>query len=363
MNELEIEEIPESEHIVTSLEVTSGVPIPALDYLKIFNADSWEDLTLELVAYWKTQYSRVLRCGAGGDMGRDVITYMHDEPESWENYQCKHYDKRLSLSLALLEIGKILYYVHQGEFTLPRRYYFVAPQGVSNDLLKHLNNPDRFKNALIDKWDKACKSKITSKHNDDIPLDGEFLKFVQAIDFSLFDHIPPIKIIELHSNTAFHAQRFGINVRKRSRLPIPPEELADKEIVYTKELLSAFADAEQKGSLTIDHLEEDSDYKLEYEGARRNFYAAEDLQKFSRDWLPENSYDELTDECYEAVSAMIRQKHDNGYERYLATSSQAAAVNYTSHPLSPYIKTQDKKGMCHQLVNACRFKWVKGGKK
>jgi len=75
MNELEIKEIPESKHIVTSLEVTSGASVPALDYLKIFNADSWEDLTLELVSYWKTQYSRVLRCGAGGDMGCDVITY------------------------------------------------------------------------------------------------------------------------------------------------------------------------------------------------------------------------------------------------------------------------------------------------
>ncbi|MDY0206721.1 MAG: hypothetical protein RBR82_08855 [Pseudomonas sp.] len=359
MKELNVNAPVSSEHIITSIEVTSGAPIPALDYLKVFNADSWEDLTLELVSHWKTQYSRVMRCGAGGDMGRDVIAYRHDEPGSWENYQCKHYSKRLSLSLALLEIGKILYYVYQGEFTLPQRYYFVAPQGLSNDLLKHLNDPARLKNALIDKWASACKSKITSKNNDDIALDGEFLKFVQVIDFSIFDHIPPMKIIELHSNTVFHAQRFGINVRKRSRLPIPPEELTDNEIVYTKELLRAFANAEQKENLTVNDLEEGSDYKCEYEGARRNFYAAENLQKFSRDWLPDNSYAELTDECYEAVSGTLRQKHDNGYERYLATSSQAAAINYTSHPLSPYIKTQDKKGMCHQLVNTSLFKWVR----
>lgn len=174
MKELDVNSPAPVEHIITSLEVTSGAPIPALDYLKIFNADSWEDLTLELASFWKTQYSRIMRCGAGGDMGRDVIAYKHDKPESWENYQCKHYDKRLGLSLALLEIGKMLHYVHQGEFTLPRRYYFVAPQGVSNDLLKHLNDPERLKSVLIDKWDKICKSKITSKYNDDIALDGEF---------------------------------------------------------------------------------------------------------------------------------------------------------------------------------------------
>jgi len=334
-----------------------------MDYLKIFNADSWEDLTLELVYYWKTQYSRVLRCGAGGDMGRDVIAYCHEEPANWENYQCKHYDKRLSLSLALLEIGKILYYAHRKEFTLPSQYYFVAPQGVSNDLLKHLNDSSKLKNALIDKWDKVCKSKITSKHNDNILLSGDFLKFVQTVDFSIFDHIPPIRIIELHSNTIYHAQRFGTNVRKRRQLPAPPEKITTNEIKYTEELLNAFADAEQIDSLTVDELSEGSDYKFEYEAARRNFYAADDLEKFSRDWLPENSYDELTDECFEAVSATVRQKHDNGYERYLATSSHATTMNYTSHPLSPYIKMQDKKGMCHQLVNGDKFKWIKEGKK
>lgn len=359
MKELHINDPAQTEHVITALEVANGTPIPALDRLKVFNADSWEDLTLELVSYWKTQYSRVMRCGAGGDMGRDVIAYRHDEPGIWENYQCKHYEKRLSLSSALLEIAKILYYVHRREFTLPRRYYFVAPQGVSNDLLRHLNDPARLKRALIDRWDKTCKSKITSKYKDDIVLDGELLKYIQAIDFSMFDHIPPIKIIELHSNTVFHAQRFGVNVKKRPNLPVPPEQLADNEIVYTKELLRAFGDADQKSFLTVSDLEEGSDYRCEYEGARKNFYAAEGLQRFSRDWLPESSYDELTDECCEAVSATLRQKHENGYERYLATSSQAAVVNYTSHPLSPYIKMQDKKGMCHQLVNASRFRWIK----
>ena len=77
MKEVEIIDVPERDHIVTSLEVTTGAPIPALDYLKVFNADSWADLTLELVSYWKSQYSRVLRCGTGGDMdGMLLLTGM-----------------------------------------------------------------------------------------------------------------------------------------------------------------------------------------------------------------------------------------------------------------------------------------------
>jgi len=121
----------------------------------------------------------------------------------------------------------------------------------------------------------------------------------------------------------------------------------------------AFADAEGVEGMKSDSLAEGSDYKTEYDSARRNFYAAEDLEKFSRDWLPNNCYQELIDECYEGVSPTIMSDFPNGFDRYLATNTQAISINYNSHPLSPYVKVQDKKGMCHQLVNAKHIRWIK----
>lgn len=359
MKEVEIEVPGSSENMLTALGVATGASIAPLDRLKTFDAGSWEDVTLELVSYWKTHYTRVVRCGGGGDMGRDVIAYIHDDPDVWENYQCKHYGSPISLALGLEEIGKIFYYAQKGEYAMPKHYYFVAPQGISNDFLKYINDPTKLKEALILRWDKNCRKKITSKRNDDVLLEGDLKKFIEDADFSIFDYLPPIKIIELHSNTVFYAQRFGVFAKKRPALPIPPEEVETKEIVYISELLKAFADAEAEEEITATELRAGSDYEEEYISARKNFYAAENLEKFSRDWLPSNCYKELVDECYEAVSPTVRGAFKNGYARYLATSSEAIKVHYSSHPLNPYIKNQDKKGMCHQLVNSKRIRWIK----
>ena len=361
MNEVEIAVPDTGEHILTALEVASGARIAPLTRLKTFNADEWEDVTLELVSCWKTQYARVVRCGGGGDMGRDVIAYNHDSPSVWENYQCKHYNKAINLSLGLLEIGKLFYYVHQGEYSLPQRYFFVAPQGVSTDFLKYINDPEKLKAELIARWEKICRKKITTK--EDVLLGEDIRKLIDEADFSIFDYLPPIKIIELHSDTMFHAQRFSVSAKRRPALSTPPENIESKEIIYTSELLRAFADAEGKKEITSDSLPAGTEYKNEYDSARRNFYAAEDLEKFSRDWLPSNCYQELVEECYEAVSPTVQQNHVNGYARYLATSSEAVKINYNSHPLDPYIKIQDKKGICHQLVNSERIRWIKENSK
>jgi len=355
--EVEIELYEEPESILTSLDIVTGQAIPALTRLKIFDAESWEDVTLELVSYWKSKYERIVRCGGGGDMGRDVIAYSKKGSIIWESFQCKHYKNKLNLSQALLEIGKLLYYAYKGEFTVPRKYYFVSPCGISTDLLNHVMDSKKLKTALTTRWDKCCKNKITTK-DDEIILTEDFLNFINKIDFSIFDHIPPIKIIELHANTQFHASRFGTHIKKRPKLPTPPRNPAANEVVYTSELIRAFSDAEGT-TIDIASLSECNDYREEYDSARKNFYAAEGLEKFSRDWLPENCYQELIEECYEVVSSTVRGPFDNGYERYLSTSTHASNATYLSHPLKHYIKTQDKKGMCHQLVNLKRFKWVK----
>lgn len=359
MSEQDIPEPAADINMLTALDVTMGAPVSALDRMRICDSGGWEDITLELVSFWKTQYSRVVRCGSGGDMGRDVIAYTHGKPDVWENFQCKHYQNKLNLAQGLLEIAKLFYYAQRGEFSLPTRYYFVAPQGVSNDFLCHLNDPKKLKSALIFRWDKDCGGKITTKKGQNIDLSGGFLAFVESADFSIFDHIPPIKVFELHSNTPFHAMRFGSNIKRRPHIQAPPENISENEVVYTTELLRAFADADGVSTMSASSLLSDSDYKEEYDSARKNFYAAENLQKFSRDWLPDNSYQELVDECFEAVSSIVKGSFDNGYARYLATNSQAVNAVYVSHPLNPYIKIQDKKGFCHQLVNSRRMRWVK----
>src|SRR5437870_1502976 len=44
----------------------------------------------------------------------------------------------LSVADVVAEVGKLLYYASQGQFSLPDEYFFVAPQGPSTALIKCL---------------------------------------------------------------------------------------------------------------------------------------------------------------------------------------------------------------------------------
>lgn len=328
--------------------------ISKINILKVIDPDEWEVFTLELASIWKKQYARAVRCGGAGDMGRDVIVYQ-DDGSGWENFQCKHYGAPIGLSEAVIELAKLVYYSLQGEYTLPRKYYFVTPQGVSAKLLNALNNPEKLRSELIARWDKTCASKITSTQV--MPLSEEIKKYINEIDFSIFDHLPPIKLIELHEDTSYHINRFGASFPERPAAEAPPQDLTSNEVIYTEELLRAFSDQEKTG-VTVDNLSTHTKYQEEFSSARRSFYSAENLERFSRDWLKNNSYLKLTEECYDAVSPVLNNDHKNGYKRYLATMTQATSINYSSHPLHSYIEIKDKKGLCHQLVNSKKITWV-----
>ena len=355
VTEIEINQPATTENINTSLDVLQGAPIPKLKRLGTFDEDTWEDITLELVHHWKSQYQKVVRCGGGGDLGRDVIAY---NPNGvWENFQCKYYAKPITLNDAIKEIGKLIYYSYTEEYSIPEKYYFVSPNGVTTHLLGKLMDSEKLKEELIERWDKQCRTKITTKVN--IELDEKLLSFINSsINFKLFDHIPPLDIIELHSQTNYHVIRFGASTHKRPTPIAPPKMLEVSELTYTSELFLAFGDAE-KQEINIENLDSYSDYKQEYNSARRNYYSADGLEKFSRDWLPSDCYKVLLEECYETISPVLMSNHINGFTRYLKTSIQAAGTSYSSHPLHHYIKIQDKKGLCHHLVNEKSIKWVK----
>ncbi|WP_444994754.1 ABC-three component system protein [Aliikangiella sp. IMCC44359] len=355
-SEVDIAEPSVDESIHTALDISQGAPITKLDRLEILDEDTWEDITLEIVFYrWKKDFPKVVRCGGGGDMGRDVIAYVPNG--EWNNFQCKYYANALKLDEAITEIGKLIYYCYKGEYSVPSKYLFVAPKGVTTQLLNHLMNSQKLKESVFERWEKRCKNKITKKEK--VVLSKELISFIDSsIDFEIFEHIPPLEIIQLHSETPYHAIRFGGSPKKRTKPPTPPLTLADKELIYTSELFLAFSDVEGT-EVNGDNVFQFVNYESEYNSARKNFYSAEGLEKFSRDWLPDGSYDELLDECYETVSPVALRNHDNGFERYLSVSEQAATADYHSHPLHHYIKVFDKKGLCHHLVNNKKLKWIK----
>jgi hypothetical protein len=108
-------------------------------------------------------YHHVERFSGTGDMGRDIVGFLtkqrHEGP--WHNFQCKQLGRRnLATDIALLELGKLIYFSHQGAFVLPEQYTFVAPRGLSRTLEALLFSPSKLEQSLIDNWKASCATKI-----------------------------------------------------------------------------------------------------------------------------------------------------------------------------------------------------------
>ena len=328
--------------------------IPPIKLLETYNSDQWEQFITEWVNSLNEQYVRVESQGGAGDMGRDVVAYI--DVDNWDNYQCKHYNHPLQPSDIWIELGKLIYYTSIDAFSCPRKYYFIAPQGAGTKLSNLLKKPDLLKSELIKNWEKYCKSKITQ--TIDVPLDTALLTHLDSIDFSIFDYVPPLTIIDQHAKTRYHADRFGANLPPRPPIAVPPENPRSSEIPYIRKLLDAYGEHKNCTISTVESIHDDNILE-HYKDSRIEFYSAESLKNFSRDSLPDGEFEKLQEEIYDGIRDDIRDKHDDGYRRVLAVV-KTARVLQISHSLVPSIRVKDRGGICHQLANdKDEVRWVK----
>jgi hypothetical protein len=349
--------VPTGVAAASSNVVATGLPIPPIERLRIFSAGQWEDFVLEWADSLRDQYGDVERCGGAGDMGRDIIAFDRTNPAVWDNFQCKHYRTGLTPGDIWVELGKLVYYSYAEEYTYPRKYVFVAPQGAGTKLSNLLRRPDRLKSQLIENWDKHCKVGITS--TTEVELDGDLRAHLDALDFSIFEAIPPLRIIDQHAKTRWYAARFGGGLPARPKLPPLPVTIADHEMTYVRSLLDAYSDHLKCSVPTVADLDTYCDVKEHFNDARLEFYSAEALRAFSRDALPPGAFEELQDELHGGIKDEIRGVHSDGYRRVLAVVKTAKLLPITDHALKERLSLIDKGGICHQLANDGKVRWVR----
>lgn len=344
--------------MLTSENIKTGKHISPLLRLRIMSADEWEEFIEEWVDSLQEHYYKVEKLGGAGDKGRDVIAIV-DSSGVWDNYQCKHYGHPLRPSDIWTEIGKLVYYTSKGEFSCPRRYLFVAPQGVGTTLSDYLRSPEKLVQGLRDNWDKHCKTKITT--TDIIEL-STVDKQINKIDFSIFEYVKPSTIIDQHRKTSHFIPRFGGGLPKRAVPPEPPTQPTPEESIYLKKILKAYSDYSNQHILSIDDLR-DNDLIEHYKDSRKEFYSAEALKRFSRDALSDGEFQTLQQEFLDGIKDEIRNpSHANGYIRLLQVIKVARALQITSHALIDCLITKDRGGICHQLANENKsVTWVKHG--
>lgn len=342
----------------SSAHVQSGAPIPKPMRVRNFSPDEWEEFVEEWATTLESSYVKVRRFGGSGDLGVDIAGFCGDQgfEGTWDNYQCKRYDHPLRPSDIWIEIGKIVYYSHKGEYTPPRRHYFVASLGVGTTLEKLLNKPTELKSKLKENWNGHCKDKITS--TGEIELSGDLLAYVDAFDFSVFSSKSHVELIEAHSQTGFHAVRFGGGLPARPEPEGPPETPAPIESRYIRQLLDAYGDHLGASLPGPNALGPHAPLEKDFLRQRERFYHAEALRNFARDTVPEGTFSDLQNEIFHGVVDTAEGTYADGFERMKATISHATTVAMTANPLASVTKTQDRQGICHQLANDDRLTWV-----
>lgn len=340
--------------------VAIGQYVPPIERIKIISNSQWEDLILEWADSLRDKYERVERCGGAGDMGRDVIAFAasEDSTDVWDNYQCKHYDHPLRPSDIWLELGKLVYYTYIDKFSYPRKYFFVAPQGAGTDLANLFRSPQKLRERLLENWEKYCTKKITKK--TEVPLDVALEKYINGLDFSVISYIPPLRIIKQHALTRYHVSRFGGGLPVRTSASPPPDNPGEGELGYISKLMNAYGDHLNREVAKLSDIDSEQDLKEHCVDSRIQFYSAESLRSFSRDYLPPGEFQKLQDEVHDGIRDDLREDHPNGYKCLLTVVKTARGLQITSHALVSKLTVRDRGGICHQLANdKDEVRWVK----
>lgn len=354
-----LSEIPQPTARGTARDVQSGPPIPPHLRVLIYSAADWEQFIFEWVHSQKTKYLDVRRLSGPNDMGIDIVGFSDSKGLSgvWDNYQCKHYANSLIPSDVAAEIAKILWHSFNGHFVPPRKCDFIAPKGCGTSLSKLIAKPDSLKSHVLQNWDAQCARAITTK--EVIALAGTFKAYVEGFDFSIFCSSTLLHVIEEHSLTPYHAVRFGGGLPDRPPVPTPPGRPSANESRYVKFLLEAYGDHTKTDIIDLTALAAHSSLLDHFNRQRELFYHAEALRTFARDTVPPGTFEDLQSEVHSGVVDVAEASHTDGYVRLNAVMQSAAQLPMTANPLMSAVKIQDKKGICHQLANDDKLRWVK----
>lgn len=351
----------------THAQVTGGIPVPPVRLVQIMSPDEWEGFTEEWLSYHKKKgtYHSIKRFTGSGDMGLDIVAFTSASgfARPWDSYQCKHYNHALWPSDIYGEIGKIVYHsfkktppFNQAHHT-PRRHVFVSPFGMGITLGRLLKDPGRFKEEVRSKWETHCVPSIGT--GIIAPLNGTLLEYFDGFDFSIFDYCTAVEIIDEHSQTAFHASRFGGGLPPRETSHAPPLVPTETESRYLQKLLDAYGDHLKYSVAGRQGLTSHPELCRHYDRQRVLFYSAESLRNFARDRTPPKTFDSLQDEIFYGVIDINEAAYSDALDRLKATVVNAGKLDVGGNALVGVTKVADKQGICHQLANDDRLTWKK----
>lgn len=328
---------------------------PIIKTIRSYDDKEWEIFVTEWVQSLKTRFVEAKRYARPGDKGRDVVGFEDSSRFAgrWYNCQCKHYESTIPVTPAIVDIAKIIYHSHQGDYAPPVRSDFAAPKGPSTSLQDLLDNPGKLREYVLEKWNDVCAKQLVA--GSKVLLEGDLRTFAESFPFQIFGWKSLEEIIADHMSTAHWAQRFG------GALPPPPDgvvpaSIAPNEITYIRHLLDAYGERLKKALIDHSDLAEHDEWATDLQHQRVRFFDAEAFSHEYRDQTASGTVEDFQQQILDAVSPLLKKGHADGVER-LADVLITAGVAEPANLLSRQAKIRMKQGVCHQWANADRLRW------
>ena len=305
----------------------------------------------------KSAHVTVTRFSGTGDLGRDVVIFLSPMKHegAWHNYQCKQYGKTLPTATALCELGKILYYSWKGEFSVPEKYFFVAPRGVNRNLETLIFNPSKLKEELIQQWDKYCATRIMEGHS--ITLDTDLEQLIRNFDFSTVGRLNLDDIVNDPTATSTLYKWFGADPGPAPLGEVPPSILPS-ELPYINQLVNAYGKREGKPIANHEDVLSFPGHSAHLSIQRERFYDADAFKRFYRDNTDQLVISTFERDIFHGVVDTCNAKHPDALDRVNAVMAQAANLQ-PSGPLAKHARIPVKQGICHHFANEDHLKWQK----
>ncbi|WP_141757702.1 ABC-three component system protein [Rothia sp. HMSC065D02] len=342
-----------AEHVIMpSLE---GPPVTPKQRVYWYDPAEWEEFIREWVTSLK--YQQIKRMGGSNDHGVDVAGFKTDRgfEGPWDCYQGKHYNRPLEPSDAFSEILKVFRAVHDGYYTMPQRYAFLAPKGCGPSLNRLLSQPSKLRTKFID-WVNQKKGSASDLED----IRDDILKLVRDTEFNCFQSVELEDMIKDHSKTSYHVARFGgpLPTRKPYDGNVP-EDVETREARYIDQLIEVYRENNPDENLSPDTISSHNEHGSHFRRQRESFYSAEALRLYARDSVPEGTFEDLQNDIYSGVIEIAEEVHQTGRERLTAVLTAAGKLDLQAHKLISVSRIDDRKGICHQLANEDRLIWVK----
>ncbi|MGB3521641.1 MAG: ABC-three component system protein [Mycobacterium sp.] len=352
-----LEDLPTpTDHPILSTSRLAGPRLKPSQIIWSYSPDEWEEFVFEWAQCLKSIYEDVKRHSGSGDRGLDVVGYLAPAGllGEWDCFQCKHYAHALRPSDALPELAKVILGVVDGFFVLPRRYRFVAPKGCGPKLKTMLGNREYLKREFSEALESAEYMNHLSAH-EVAAIKG----VIPDIDFGVFGSEELENLLVLHRKSEYHVWRFGGQLEDRPPSPGAPDDIDLTEMTYVQKLTDVYRERLGDADLDITGIRSDSWCRGHLARQRDSFFSAEALREFSRDKVPQGTYEALESDIHDGVVEIEQADHLTGLDRLNAVISAAGVLIIDENALISVSRPLDRKGICHQLANQHRLNWVR----